>query len=320
MYLSFPYTLKFSIPAYFSINTNRDFYKVKGSKDSVEVFFRLLFDDNVEIEYPWDNTLKPSTGDWSPEINQYVSLAGLVSEKKIRIHDSNRYQRYSYLIKTGQNVSSWKNIFEKLVHPAGFIFFGEILILLNMVRDTFGDNTRSTTYTYTGRVNQFGREFFRTGRAAFNTISPSQTSLVNASLGTGDNDAGSIFQTLQAYGRDNRQTRSSMPGLQPGVIGIEDIPLLIEAFVSTFLPEAVAKVHKNAVVAIAVGTAGQTLADGSNAEGKITNKEILSKGIKEEIAIAILIKFNQVGSLTETIRAIECANSASYKSIISHRS
>ena len=52
----------------------------------------------------------------------------------------------------------------------------------------------------------------------------------------------------------------------------------------------------------------------------VTNKEILSKGIKEEIANAILIKFNQVGSLTETIRAIECANSASYKSIISHRS
>ena len=52
----------------------------------------------------------------------------------------------------------------------------------------------------------------------------------------------------------------------------------------------------------------------------VTNKEILSKGIKEEIANAILIKFNQVGSLTETIRAIECANSAAYKSIISHRS
>ena len=52
----------------------------------------------------------------------------------------------------------------------------------------------------------------------------------------------------------------------------------------------------------------------------VTNKEILSKGIKEEIANAILIKFNQVGSLTETIRAIECATSASYKSIISHRS
>ena len=52
----------------------------------------------------------------------------------------------------------------------------------------------------------------------------------------------------------------------------------------------------------------------------VTNKEILSKGIKEEIANAILIKFNQVGSLTETIRAIECATSAEYKSIISHRS
>ncbi len=52
----------------------------------------------------------------------------------------------------------------------------------------------------------------------------------------------------------------------------------------------------------------------------VTNKEILSKGIKEEIANSILIKFNQVGSLTETVRAIECATSAAYKSIISHRS
>ena len=58
-----------------------------------------------------------------------------------------------------------------------------------------------------------------------------------------------------------------------------------------------------------------------NSQSKASiNDNILNKGIKEEIANAILIKFNQVGSLTETIRAIECANSASYKSIISHRS
>ena len=52
----------------------------------------------------------------------------------------------------------------------------------------------------------------------------------------------------------------------------------------------------------------------------VTNKDILEGGIKEGIANAILIKFNQVGSITETIKTIECANKHGYKSIISHRS
>ena len=52
----------------------------------------------------------------------------------------------------------------------------------------------------------------------------------------------------------------------------------------------------------------------------VTNKDILEGGIKEGIANAILIKFNQVGSITETIKTIECANKHGYNSIISHRS
>ena len=52
----------------------------------------------------------------------------------------------------------------------------------------------------------------------------------------------------------------------------------------------------------------------------VTNKDILEGGIKEGIANAILIKFNQVGSITETIKTIEFANKHGYKSIISHRS
>ena len=52
----------------------------------------------------------------------------------------------------------------------------------------------------------------------------------------------------------------------------------------------------------------------------VTNKSILEDGIKEGMANAILIKFNQVGSITETIKTIQCANKHRYKSIISHRS
>jgi enolase len=52
----------------------------------------------------------------------------------------------------------------------------------------------------------------------------------------------------------------------------------------------------------------------------VTNTERLSRGINEGIANAILIKLNQIGTVTETIDAIELARKAGYNSIISHRS
>jgi enolase len=52
----------------------------------------------------------------------------------------------------------------------------------------------------------------------------------------------------------------------------------------------------------------------------VTNPEIFSKGINEGIANAILIKLNQIGTLTETLDAIEMAKQNGYMTIISHRS
>lgn len=46
----------------------------------------------------------------------------------------------------------------------------------------------------------------------------------------------------------------------------------------------------------------------------------LTRGIKEGVANAILIKLNQIGTLTETLAAIEMAKRAGYTAIISHRS
>lgn len=51
-----------------------------------------------------------------------------------------------------------------------------------------------------------------------------------------------------------------------------------------------------------------------------TNSEILARGISDDVANAILIKVNQIGTLTETLEAIELARAAGYNSIISHRS
>ncbi len=51
-----------------------------------------------------------------------------------------------------------------------------------------------------------------------------------------------------------------------------------------------------------------------------TNSSILAKGIEADIANAILVKVNQIGTLTETLEAMELARAAGYNAIISHRS
>ncbi|SFE82534.1 phosphopyruvate hydratase [Nitrosomonas sp. Nm166] len=52
----------------------------------------------------------------------------------------------------------------------------------------------------------------------------------------------------------------------------------------------------------------------------VTNAKILQEGIKRDIANSILIKVNQIGTLTETLTAIEMAKCAGYTAVISHRS
>jgi enolase len=52
----------------------------------------------------------------------------------------------------------------------------------------------------------------------------------------------------------------------------------------------------------------------------VTNPKILEQGIKKNIANSILIKVNQIGTLTETFEAIKLAKKANYSSVISHRS
>ena len=52
----------------------------------------------------------------------------------------------------------------------------------------------------------------------------------------------------------------------------------------------------------------------------VTNIERLARGIKEGVANAILVKLNQIGTLTETLDAIEMAHKAGFRCVISHRS
>jgi len=52
----------------------------------------------------------------------------------------------------------------------------------------------------------------------------------------------------------------------------------------------------------------------------VTNVEILSEGIKQGVANSLLVKVNQIGTLTETLAAVEMAHRAGYTTVLSHRS
>jgi hypothetical protein len=251
-----------------------DFYKVRGSADAVEIFFRLLFNDNVAVEFPYNSTLIPSSGAWDQPktvvtstngavnnstsvtiiaANENIRLSsklvvgttytltddirveaidgtaitlssqvtltdgqeinfvprGLYLDKKgflsdtIKIQDSLRYQKFSYLIKTGKNLSDWENVYDKLVHPSGFIYFAEILIFLELSRNILGDDS-------------FDPDTLRWDEL---------TKII-------------------------RKVLSAMPIRQPGVIGPEDIPVLVEMFASIFLPGVEAKIHKSGTLSL----------------------------------------------------------------------
>ena len=172
-----------------------DYYRVRGSTESIEIFFRLLFNEYVEVEYPYNSTLIPSSGNWSvnpdlPKGGQYLDNKGFLSYN-IKLHDSYRYQRFSYLIRTGKNVTDWEDAFSRLVHPSGFIFFGEILIFIELTKAELGQ----------------------------------------------DDDAEAIRKVL-----------SALPYLQPGVIGLEDLPVLVKAIASSFLPSLNAQINLSAQI------------------------------------------------------------------------
>lgn len=240
-----------------------DYYKIRGSSDSIEVFFRLLFDDEVEVEYPWDSTLIPSSGNW--EVNPALPKGGIYLDKKgflsdtIKVQDSLRYQKFSYLIRTGQNLSSWDYFYNRLVHPAGFKYFAEILIQLFLTRDELGDDQKLL------------RELRYVGGPKHNQL-------------TGESFFG--------YGRTNRFTYSSMPDLQPGVIGLEDIPLIVEMFASLFLPATSVDVHKSGRLSLTVPQSG------SNA-GKVTAVEIAEAGFGYASAPTVVV--NGVATTGQTI-------------------
>lgn len=186
-----------------------DFYKLRGTSDSIEIFFRILFNDDVEVSYPYDKTLIPSSGNWEvdPELPKggiYLDKKGFLSDD-IKVQDSLRYQKFSYVIKSGTNISDWDLVFNRLVHPAGFKYFAEILLLIQLINVETVNNRKT---------------------------------LPQVTPGT----------TLELL--------SAMPFQVPGVIGVEDLPVLVEAFASSFTPGVTANRGRPARFSITLNNTG----------------------------------------------------------------
>lgn len=104
-----------------------DIYLSKGAEPSYVALFNLIFNDTVELYFPRVDILKPSDGKWDQTFQRWSGDDGKISHLK-KIQDSYYYQSFSYVIKTGQTIEYWKDAVKKLLHPAGFAFFGQVVI------------------------------------------------------------------------------------------------------------------------------------------------------------------------------------------------
>ena len=191
------------------------YYSVRGSVDSIRLFFKILFQDNVQIYYPREDMLIPSSGNWDPNALRpnysgntltgyssggYADNKGFLSDT-IKLQDSYFYQQFSYVIQTGNNTDTWKNEFNRLVHPAGFIFFGQIVIFIENVNAFPVDIIQDL-------------DLWLSGYQKVNGVTvPLTLEKLNIKL----------LDIID--GRDDVRIYSSMHTHQPGLISDEDLPV-----------------------------------------------------------------------------------------------
>ena len=74
-------------------------------------------------------TITPSVGTVATTSGEFLTERGKVSSDIMRIQDSNYYQDYSYVVKVGESINTWRNAIKRTVHPAGWAVFGEVSIV-----------------------------------------------------------------------------------------------------------------------------------------------------------------------------------------------
>lgn len=124
------------------------YYSTRGSGDSVMVFFRIFFDEMVEIFYPKDYLFSTSSGDWNESIQRYDDRKGFSSDY-MKLRDGYYWQEFSYDIRSSLNIEEWQNEFMKMVHPAGLKLFASLI--LTLFRSNVWENS-PTAYDTTNPV------------------------------------------------------------------------------------------------------------------------------------------------------------------------
>lgn len=153
-----------------------DWYVLRGSVDSIELFFRIVFSEDIELYYPKVDMLVPSSGKWDGF--RYDGRDGFLSDIK-KMRNPKYYQEYSYVIQIKKQVTLWKNAFNRLVHPSGFIFFGELLEMVETVNKN-SDGTFSITGDFGMPESQPFVEDWKRGTTIILTL---DDSIINLSSG-----------------------------------------------------------------------------------------------------------------------------------------
>lgn len=243
-----------------------EFYRSRGTPESITSFFRVIYDDEVETYFPFVDILNPSDGNWTDQaaaiqadrtaftptntitisgtptevtgnndagnaifldddvvfVNNsfktpgtdytetvysdtttkykltfttalangdvvrtypkglFTNNDGFLSDKKF-LQDSYYYQKFSYVLRTGSNIADWSNAFTRLIHPAGFKFFGEIAILIKVL-DQGNTQAQLGNQLPAGEIN-FNIGAFQVGPVSFNShiLEKSYTHFTNGS-------------------------------------------------------------------------------------------------------------------------------------------
>ena len=80
----------------------------------------------VQIDTP---TITPAVGTIATTTGEFLGERGKVSSDVMRVQDSFYYQDYSYVVKVGESINTWRNAIKRTVHPAGWAVFGEVSIV-----------------------------------------------------------------------------------------------------------------------------------------------------------------------------------------------
>lgn len=97
------------------------YYNTRGSEDSIHTFFKIFFDQVVEVIYPKEFLFDLSGSSGSGDHHSYLS-------DQYRLFDGYYWQDYSYVIKSDLDISVWYDEYLKFVHPAGLKLFSSMIV------------------------------------------------------------------------------------------------------------------------------------------------------------------------------------------------